>query len=215
MTETTRTFKFIVIGSSGVGKTAILKRLIDDVFTGESQSTIGVEFLATTLDVEGQSVKLQIWDTAGQELFRSVTRGYYRGSVGALLLFDISTPDSFNTISEWVNDIREIARPECVIALIGNKLDLCPPNRRHGGNGEADPNSQTDSNDDQNSNIRFVPEEDARNYAQNNSMLYYEVSAKTGQNVQTAFDGLVDAIEKNIEEARGYFARSACWQSPF
>lgn len=174
--------KIIAVGDSGVGKTSFLARFVRDMFDDEIPSTLGVEFMSKIIETEKHRIQLQLWDTAGQELFRSVTRGYYRGSVGALLLFDLSKPDSFDSINTWLNDVREIARPECVIALIGNKLDLCPPDRQSG-----------------NENGDFVSTETAKNFAQQNSMLYYEVSAKTGQNVQTAFDGLVEAIEKNID----------------
>ena len=84
-----QSFKFILIGSSGVGKTAILKRLVEDSFNDESQSTIGVEFDSTIIDVDDQKVKLQIWDTAGQERFRSIAKAYYRNAVGVILVFDI------------------------------------------------------------------------------------------------------------------------------
>ena len=122
--------KVIAVGDSGVGKTSFLARFVRDNFDDEIPSTLGVEFMSKIIETEKHRIQLQLWDTAGQELFRSVTRGYYRGSVGALLLFDLSKPDSFESINSWLNDVREIARPECVVALIGNKLDLCPPSRQ-------------------------------------------------------------------------------------
>ena len=85
----TISYKFIIIGSSGVGKTAVLKRLVEDTFTEESQSTIGVEFDSTILSIDEKKVKLQIWDTAGQERFRSISKAYYRNAVGVILVFDI------------------------------------------------------------------------------------------------------------------------------
>ena len=170
MTETTRTFKFIVIGSSGVGKTAILKRLIDDVFTGESQSTIGVEFLATTLDVEGQSVKLQIWDTAGQERFRSIAKAYFRS---AILVFDLTDRKSFDDLNQWLNDIHALCDPNAVVTLIGNKLDL------------------TDQ--------RTITSSEAEAFAQLHQLVYLETSALGGDNIQEAFHRTAASIlRKNI-----------------
>lgn len=184
--------KVIAVGDSGVGKTCFLSRFVRDVFDDEIPSTLGVEFMSKIIETEKHRIQLQLWDTAGQELFRSVTRGYYRGSVGALLLFDLTKIDSFQSISAWLNDVREIARPECVVALIGNKLDLCPQSRQSDEQNEKDANSEQDKEN-------FVSREEAEKFAQKNSMLYYEVSAKTGQNVKAAFDGLVEAIEKNLD----------------
>lgn len=184
--------KVIAVGDSGVGKTSFLARFVRDNFDDEIPSTLGVEFMSKIIETEKHRIQLQLWDTAGQELFRSVTRGYYRGSVGALLLFDLSKPDSFESINSWLNDVREIARPECVVALIGNKLDLCPPSRQSEVQKEEDNKSEQDKSN-------YVSREEAEKYAKQNSMLYYEVSAKTGQNVKVAFDGLVAAIEKNLD----------------
>ena len=173
MTETTRTFKFIVIGSSGVGKTAILKRLIDDVFTGESQSTIGVEFLATTLDVEGQSAKLQIWDTAGQERFRSIAKAYFRSAIGVILVFDLTDRKSFDDLNQWLNDIHALCDPNAVVTLIGNKLDL------------------TDQ--------RTITSSEAEAFAQLHQLVYLETSALGGDNIQEAFHRTAASIlRKNI-----------------
>ncbi|OHT14370.1 Ras-related protein Rab-14 [Tritrichomonas foetus] len=165
--------KVVVVGESGVGKTCLLVRFVRNSFDEESQSTLGVEFMSKIIQTQKHRIQLQLWDTAGQELFRSVTRGYYRGSVGALLLFDLSNRDTFDNIGKWLQDVRDIARPECVLALIGNKSDL-------------------DSK-------RQISREEAEEFAKQNSMLYFEVSAKTGENVEPAFDGIVSAIEKNLD----------------
>lgn len=90
----------------------------------DSSHTIGVEFGSRIVNVGGKSVKLQIWDTAGQERFRSVTRSYYRGAAGALLVYDSTSRESFNTLSNWLNDARKMASPQIVILLVGNKKDL-------------------------------------------------------------------------------------------
>jgi len=90
----------------------------------DSSHTIGVEFGSRIVNVGGKSVKLQIWDTAGQERFRSVTRSYYRGAAGALLVYDATSRDSFNALTNWLNDARTLASPNIVILLVGNKKDL-------------------------------------------------------------------------------------------
>ncbi|OHT08995.1 small GTP-binding protein [Tritrichomonas foetus] len=154
-------YKFIIIGSSGVGKTAILKRLVEDTFTEESQSTIGVEFDSTMITVEDRRVKLQIWDTAGQERFRSIAKAYYRNAVGVILVFDITERKSFDDLSSWLNDVHTLCDPSAVIQLIGNKADL------------------TDQ--------RAVTLTEAEAFASHQHMQYLETSAKAGDNVREAF----------------------------
>ncbi|OHS94741.1 Ras-related protein Rab-4B [Tritrichomonas foetus] len=169
-----RTYKFIVIGSSGVGKTAILKRLVDDVFTGESQSTIGVEFLATTLDVEGQPIKLQIWDTAGQERFRSIAKAYFRSAIGVILVFDLTDRKSFDDLNQWLNDIHALCDPNAVVTLIGNKSDLTEQ--------------------------RTITSSEAESFAQLHQLTYFETSALGGDNIQEAFHRTAASIlRKNLQ----------------
>jgi small GTP-binding protein len=150
-----------MIGTSGVGKTAILKRLVDDVFITDSQSTIGVEFLATTIDVEGQQVKLQIWDTAGQERFRSIAKAYFRSAIGVILVFDLSQRKSFDDLSQWLVDIRALCDPNAVVTLIGNKLDLVEQ--------------------------RKITSKEAESFAHLHQLAYFETSALAGDNIQEAF----------------------------
>merc|ERR1712224_729782 len=117
-------FKYIIIGDTGVGKSCLLLQFTDKRFRQDHDLTIGVEFGARFMTIENKPIKLQIWDTAGQEAFRSITRTYYRGATGALLVYDISRRDSFNHVSRWLNEAREYANPNMVIMLIGNKCDL-------------------------------------------------------------------------------------------
>lgn len=154
-------FKFIVIGSSGVGKTAILTRLVDHVFTGESQSTIGVEFIATSVKVDNVTVKLQIWDTAGQEKFRAIAKAYFRSAVGVMLVYDITDRKSFDDLGGWLNDVHSQCDPNAVITLIGNKSDL--------------------------EEKRKVSESEARDFAELHQLQYMETSALVGDNVELAF----------------------------
>ena len=168
MSESKGNFKFIVIGSSGVGKTAILKRLVDDVFTGESQSTIGVEFIATSIDVDGTAVKLQIWDTAGQERFRSIAKAYFRSAIGVILVFDLSDRKSFEDLNQWLSDVHSLCDPNAVVTLIGNKSDLA----------------------DQ----RTVTATEAESFAQLHQLTYLETSALGGDNIQEAFQRTAAAV---------------------
>ena len=161
-------FKFIVIGSSGVGKTAILKRLVDNVFTGESQSTIGVEFITTSIDVDGTSVKLQIWDTAGQERFRSIAKAYFRSAIGVILVFDLSDRKSFEDLNQWLSDVHTLCDPNAVVTLIGNKSDLV--------------------------SSRTVTASEAESFAQLHQLTYMETSALGGDNIQEAFQRTAAAV---------------------
>jgi small GTP-binding protein len=154
-------FKFIIIGASGVGKTAILKRLVEDTFSSESQSTIGVEFDSTTIDVDGQTIKLQIWDTAGQERFRSIAKAYFRNAVGVILVFDIGERKTFDDVNLWLNDVHSLCDPTATVVLIGNKADLAAS--------------------------RVVSLAEAEQYAQHHQLSYLETSALDGTNVREAF----------------------------
>ncbi|OON22933.1 Ras family protein, partial [Opisthorchis viverrini] len=117
-------FKFLIIGTAGAGKTCILRRYTERKFIGNMPHTIGAEFGSKIISVDGTAVKIQIWDTAGQERFRSMARSYYHDAVGALLVYDITNRDSFNALSHWLSDVRQLAAPEVVVILVGNKLDL-------------------------------------------------------------------------------------------
>ncbi|TPP58484.1 Ras protein Rab-4B [Fasciola gigantica] len=117
-------FKFLIIGSAATGKTCILRRYTERIFVPNMQHTIGAEFGSKIISLDGTAVKIQIWDTAGQERFRSMARSYYHDAVGALLVYDIANRESFNALSNWLNDARQLASPEIVVVLVGNKKDL-------------------------------------------------------------------------------------------
>ncbi|XP_052127160.1 ras-related protein Rab-4B [Frankliniella occidentalis] len=166
-------FKFLVIGSAGAGKSCILHQFIESKFKDNSSHTIGVEFGSKIVKVGGKSVKLQIWDTAGQERFRSVTRSYYRGAAGALLVYDITSRDSFNALSNWLRDARTLAGPNIVILLVGNKKDL-----------------------DSKREVTFL---EASKFAQENELIFLESSAKTGENIEESFLKCSKSILSKIE----------------
>jgi small GTP-binding protein len=154
-------YKFIIVGSSGVGKTAILKRLVEDSFSEDSQSTIGVEFDSTVLTIGERKVKLQIWDTAGQERFRSIAKAYYRNAIGVIVVYDLTDRKSFDELNTWLNDIHALCDANAVIQLIGNKADL-----------QAN---------------RVVTIAEAEQFASHHHIQYLETSAKGGQNIREAF----------------------------
>jgi small GTP-binding protein len=160
--------KFIIIGNSGVGKTAILRRLIENSYTDICQTTVGVEFESKMLTVGDRKMKLQIWDTAGQERFKSIARADYRNAVGVILVFDITDQASFDDLSVWLNDVQALCNANAVIQLIGNKRDLA-----------AD---------------RAVTVSEAESFASRHQMNYIEASAKGGDNVSEAFVRVATAI---------------------
>jgi small GTP-binding protein len=164
--------KIVVVGDAGVGKTCLLLRFVRDEWDPDSQSTLGVEFLAKVVNTDSHRIQLQLWDTAGQEIFRAVTRGYYHGSAGAVIVFDLTSRDSFTNVDQWLKDLREIARPDITAVLIGNKLDL----------------------DD-----LKVTHDEAAAYAEKNHLLYFETSAKTGDNVSAAISACVVEIERKVD----------------
>ncbi|PSN36514.1 Ras-related protein Rab-4B [Blattella germanica] len=166
-------FKFLVIGSAGAGKSCLLHQFIESKFKDESSHTIGVEFGSKIVNVGGKSVKLQIWDTAGQERFRSVTRSYYRGAAGALLVYDITNRETFNALTNWLSDARTLASPNIVILLVGNKRDL-----------------------DAEREVTFL---EASRFAQENELMFLETSAKTGENVEESFLKCSKTILAKIE----------------
>jgi small GTP-binding protein len=166
-------FKFIIVGASGVGKTAILKRLIDDMFTPDSQATIGVEFDLATVEVDGNPVKLQIWDTAGQERFRSIAKSYFRNAVGAILVFDICERKSFEDVNQWLSDVHALCDPSACVILIGNKCDLA--------------------------DSRTITLAEAERFGQQHQLAYIETSALSGVGIREAFLKAATDIYRNAQ----------------
>jgi small GTP-binding protein len=117
-------FKVVLIGDSGVGKSNILSRYLKNEFHIDSKATVGVEFGSKRFDIDGFKVKSQIWDTAGQERYKSITNAYYKGAKGALLVYDITRKESFDSVDKWIPDLRTNGDEQVTIILIGNKCDL-------------------------------------------------------------------------------------------
>ena len=157
--------KFIVIGNCGTGKSCILHRFIEGTFTDsdEQAPTIGVDFGAKVVDILGRKVKMQIWDTTGQERYRSMTRAYYKGALGCLLVYDITNRDSFEAIEQWLADVKNHSGEKICVMLVGNKSDL----------GEGD--------------RRQVTHIEASTFANNHGLMHFETSAATGDFIEEAF----------------------------
>ena len=117
-------FKLVLIGDSGVGKTNIANRYTFNQFYYENKSTIGVEYFSKNITIENTKIKVHIWDSAGQERFRSITKSYYRGAKGAFVVYDVTKPESFENSEKWVDELIKFGEKDLIIYLIGNKIDL-------------------------------------------------------------------------------------------
>lgn len=155
----------VLIGDSGVGKSNLLSRFTRNEFNLDSKSTIGVEFATRSISVDSKTIKAQIWDTAGQERYRAITSAYYRGAVGALLVYDISKRQTYENVTRWLKELRDHADSNIVIMLVGNKSDL-----RH---------------------LRAVPTEEAKGFATENNLSFIETSALDASNVELAFQNIL------------------------
>ena len=147
-------------------------------------------------------MKLSLWDTAGQETYKSVTRSYFRGASGALLVFDLTRKSTFQHVTDWLNDLRQIAEPDIVVVLVGNKADLASPNAV---SDDTDTNTNTDGTDTtkKSGNQREVTRAEAEDWARRNGVLeYVETSAKSGENVEKAFMRVAERIFQNIQAGK-------------
>ncbi|KAI0242783.1 Ras-related protein Rab-35 [Lamellibrachia satsuma] len=170
-------FKLLIIGDSGVGKSSLLLRFSDNTFSGTYITTIGVDFKIRTVDVDGEKVKLQIWDTAGQERFRTITSTYYRGTHGVIVVYDVSSGESFANVKRWLHEIDQ----NCEVAnriLVGNKDD--DPERK------------------------VVLTEDAQKFADQMGIQLFETSAKENINVEEMFHTITRLVlvSKKEQQAR-------------
>ncbi|CAD7930249.1 unnamed protein product [Amoebophrya sp. A25] len=167
-------FKFIVIGDAGAGKSCLLHQFIEGKFKKSSSHTIGVEFGSKIIQVANRTIKLQIWDTAGQERYRSVTRSYYRGAAGALIVYDITNRETYQHLMNWLADARTLARADISIIAVGNKCDM--------------------------KDRRAVTYLEASRCAQENDILFLETSALTGEGVEDVFIKVAKQILNKIED---------------
>jgi Ras-related protein Rab-8A len=175
------TLKILTIGESGVGKTCVLRRFVENKFMKNHLATIGIDFKTKTVQYGGSSIKLKIWDTAGQERFRNITNQYYKGADGIALIFDVTDRKSFDKIKEWMMQIRcNTQADEIGLVLMGNKCDF---------------------------ESREVTPEDGEKLGQELGIKYYETSALDGKNINEAFNYLTGEIMKkknlNVNGATG------------
>jgi len=162
------TLKILAIGDSGVGKSSLISRFVDDKFDPEMSATIGVDFRIRTINNDGNLVKLAIWDTAGQERFRTLTPSYYRGGQGVILVYDVSNRPSFDHLEQWIIEADTYCtKNEVVKMLVANKID---------------------------SENRVISREEGLHFARRHKVLFIEASAKTREGVQYAFEELVEKI---------------------
>ncbi|XP_051521490.1 ras-related protein ORAB-1-like [Myxocyprinus asiaticus] len=165
-------FKLLLIGDSGVGKSCLLLRFADDIYTESYISTIGVDFKIRTIEMEGKTVKLQIWDTAGQERFRTITSSYYRGAHGIIIVYDVTEQESFNNVKQWLEEIDRYACENVSKLLVGNKIDLATK--------------------------KLVDFTTAKEFAESLKIPFLETSAKNANNVEKAFLTMASEIQKRF-----------------
>ena len=169
-------FKLILIGNSCVGKSSIIQRYIQKTFNDEYTCTIGVDFFMKTLDINDNLIKLQLWDTAGTEKFKSITTGYYRGANAAFVVFDLTSRISFDSVSDWIQNYYNYSNPnsEKNVVLIGNKSDL--------------------------KENREISDEEIYKFSINNNIKYFETSAKNGNNIEECFYYIAEKLMKDMKE---------------
>nr|GMD35632.1 ras-related protein RABA6a-like [Ipomoea batatas] len=167
-------FKAVLVGDSAVGKSNLLSRFAKDEFHLDSKPTIGVEFAYRNIRVGGKLIKAQIWDTAGQERFRAITSSYYRGALGALLVYDITRRATFESLRKWLVELREQGSSDMVIVLVGNKSDL--------------------------GNSREIKQEDGQSLAELEGISFLETSAKENLNVEEAFLQMITKIHRSVSQ---------------
>ena len=166
-------YKIIIIGDTSVGKTALLSKYLKGVFPTSPLSTVATEFATKIIQIkEGGYIKAQIWDTAGQEKYKSITFHHYKKSVGGLIVYDITKRSSFDNVKNWYNDLINLGEKGCIVALVGNKLDMVERNERK----------------------REVSKLEAQAYAEDNHMLFFETSAYNGTNINDIFEELLQTI---------------------
>ena len=173
-------YKILLLGDSTVGKTCFLLRYVDDSFLDLHMATIGLDYRLKTLILEEQKiVKVQLWDTAGQDKFRAITRNYYKGASGIILIFDVTNVKSYENIKKWINEIKEEISEKVAIVLIGNKID--------------------------NVQERKISREQGDKLASEIGVKFFETSAKTGEGINESVFFLVKKIFENDPEVKNKY----------
>ena len=163
-------FKILLIGDLGVGKSCVILRYVEGDFPGNIMSSIGVDFKTKQIELDDHSIKMQIWDTAGHEKFRTITTSYYKSAQAIIILYDITQKSSFDHIRNWITEIDKFGKQGVLKVIVGNKLDL--------------------------ENNRKIKKEDAENLALKYGVKLWEVSAKDNTNIEEMF---VDTIKTLLE----------------
>ncbi|SCV99975.1 LAFE_0B06656g1_1 [Lachancea fermentati] len=164
--------KILLVGDSGVGKSCLLVRFVEDKFSPSFITTIGIDFKIKTVDINGKKVKLQLWDTAGQERFRTITTAYYRGAMGIILVYDVTDERTFANVKQWFSTVNQHANDEAQLLLVGNKSDM---------------------------DTRAVTTEQGEALAKELGIPFVEASAKDDTNVNEIFFQLAKLIQEKID----------------
>ncbi|WRT64912.1 uncharacterized protein IL334_001851 [Kwoniella shivajii] len=212
--------KYVILGDSATGKSSLLIRLTDERFD-LTEPTLGVEFGSRIISVgeDGKRVKVQCWDTAGTESFRSITRSYFRGAAGALLVYDVTRRESFEHVTSWLEDLRKYADENVSIILVANKIDLCCPNQQplpsiqYGhpfpapdsplSAGSSRSRSHSPSPPSKSSTglkPRAVSTMEGALFAKEYGLLYVETSAKEGWGVTDAFEWTAREVLEKVRK---------------
>ncbi|CDK27451.1 unnamed protein product [Kuraishia capsulata CBS 1993] len=170
------TMKLLLVGDSGVGKSCLLLRFVEDKFTQSFITTIGIDFKIRTIEIGDKKIKLQVWDTAGQERFRTITMAYYRGAMGIIIVYDVGDENSFNSVKKWYQTVNQHANDDAQLILVGNKCD-----------------------DD---SARQVSKKQGELVAQELGVPFLEASAKTNENVDAVFFQLAQLILEKTNVAQ-------------
>ncbi|KAF3021602.1 hypothetical protein G7054_g7030 [Neopestalotiopsis clavispora] len=188
--------KLVLLGEAAVGKSSLVLRFVNNDFQENKEPTIGAAFLTQKCNLPTRTIKFEIWDTAGQERFASLAPMYYRNAQAALVVYDLTKPTSLVKAKHWVAELQRQASPGIVIALVGNKLDLT--------------SESADVEGEESGDARKVSTEEAQTYAEEENLLFFETSAKTGHNVSEVFTAIANAIpETSLKSTRGPGAANA------
>ncbi|KAJ5132485.1 hypothetical protein N7448_006643 [Penicillium atrosanguineum] len=205
--------KLVLLGEAAVGKSSLVLRFVNNDFQENKEPTIGAAFLTQKCTLPTRTIKFEIWDTAGQERFASLAPMYYRNAQAALVVYDVTKPSSLTKAKHWVAELQRQASPGIVIALVGNKLDLtndggdafaAPEPENESVGAEGDEATDEAAEDTTPGDARKVSTREANSYAEEESLLFFETSAKTGTNVVDVFTAIANAIpESSLKTGRG------------
>ena len=180
-------YKVLLLGDTTVGKTCFLMKYTDKTFQDVHISTIGLDYRLKSMVLKnGKNIKLQIWDTAGQDRFRAITKNYYKGANGIILIYDVTNPKTYDNVKNWVTQIREEASPNVVVYLCGNKIDM--------------------------EEERKVKTEEGKKLADEFGLPFYETSAKNDININETFEDLVEGINTNVKNEGNEKKNKSKWE---